>query len=114
MIRRAFGAPAGRRAGRCTRKPKTRRIGIIELSPPDAATYRSMSSSHDPGAIPPRDETSPPRGPAPEDDDALRELFAAVYAQLRRVAHRHRDGEQTGHTLDTTGLVHEAYLELVR
>ena len=48
------------------------------------------------------------------DGDELRDLFAAVYAELRRVAHRHLDGEQTGHTLGTTGLVHEAYLELAR
>jgi RNA polymerase sigma-70 factor, ECF subfamily len=41
-------------------------------------------------------------------------LFAVVYDELRRVAHRHLSGEQTGHTLDTTGLVHEAYLELVK
>jgi RNA polymerase sigma factor (TIGR02999 family) len=37
-----------------------------------------------------------------------------VYAELRRVAHRHLRGERTGHTLDTTALVHEAYLELAR
>ena len=41
-------------------------------------------------------------------------LFAVVYDELRRVAHRHLSGEQTGHTLDTTGLVHEAYLELIK
>ena len=46
--------------------------------------------------------------------DELRHLFAAVYAELRRLAHRHLDGERTGHTLSTTGLVHEAYLELAR
>jgi RNA polymerase sigma factor (TIGR02999 family) len=37
-----------------------------------------------------------------------------VYAELRRVAHRHLGGERVGHTLGTTGLVHEAYLELAR
>ena len=41
-------------------------------------------------------------------------LFPVVYDELRRVAHRHLSGEQTGHTLDTTGLVHEAYLELIK
>ena len=46
--------------------------------------------------------------------EELRELFAAVYGELRRVAHRHLGGERTGHTLGTTGLVHEAYLELAR
>jgi len=46
--------------------------------------------------------------------DRLRELFETVYAELRRVAHRHLGGERVGHTLGTTGLVHEAYLELAR
>ena len=46
--------------------------------------------------------------------DRLREFFETVYAELRRVAHRHLGGERVGHTLGTTGLVHEAYLELAR
>jgi RNA polymerase sigma factor (TIGR02999 family) len=50
----------------------------------------------------------------PSSGDRLRELFETVYAELRRVAHRHLGGEQVGHTLGTTGLVHEAYLELAR
>jgi RNA polymerase sigma factor (TIGR02999 family) len=41
-------------------------------------------------------------------------LFPAFYAELRRMAHRQLDREPTGHTLDTTGLVHEAYLRLAR
>jgi RNA polymerase sigma factor (TIGR02999 family) len=44
----------------------------------------------------------------------LGELFATVYETLRRVAHRQLRAEATGHTLGTTGLVHEAYLELAR
>lgn len=40
-------------------------------------------------------------------------LFPLVYEQLRRIAHRQMAGERLGHTLDTTGLVHEAYLKLV-
>jgi RNA polymerase sigma factor (TIGR02999 family) len=46
--------------------------------------------------------------------DRLRELFETVYAELRRVAHRRLGGERVEHTLGTTGLVHEAYLELAR
>ena len=50
---------------------------------------------------------------APLPNDAgLDDLFAVVYEQLRRVAHRHLRGERSGHTLGTTALVHEAYLEL--
>src|SRR5689334_9649362 len=44
----------------------------------------------------------------------LDDVFPAVYEELRRVAHRHLRGERTGHTLDTTALVHEAYLELAK
>ena len=40
-------------------------------------------------------------------------LFPLVYDELRRIAHRQLQGEWQGHTLDTTALVHEAYLRLV-
>jgi RNA polymerase sigma factor (TIGR02999 family) len=42
------------------------------------------------------------------------ELFQLVYGELRRQAHRYLRRERAGHTLQTTGLVHEAYLKLVR
>ncbi len=48
------------------------------------------------------------------DRDALHRLMPLVYEELHRLAHRHRLGERAGHTLGTTGLVHEAYLKLVR
>ena len=41
------------------------------------------------------------------------QLYPLVYEELRRIAHRALRGERTGHTLGTTGLVHEAYLGLV-
>lgn len=44
---------------------------------------------------------------------AMDRLMALVYEQLRRIAHRQLGSEATGHTLSTTGLVHEAYLKLV-
>lgn len=44
-----------------------------------------------------------------EPGDALLEL---VYAELHDQAHRHLRKERPGHTLQTTGLVHEAYLKL--
>ena len=42
----------------------------------------------------------------------LASLFPAVYAELRRLAHRRLRAEATGHTLSTTALVHETYLKL--
>jgi RNA polymerase sigma factor (TIGR02999 family) len=41
------------------------------------------------------------------------ELFPLVYPDLKRIASRHLDREVTGHTLDTTALVHEACLGLL-
>lgn len=46
-------------------------------------------------------------------DAAFDDLIEIVYADLRRIAHRSLRGEPAGHTLDTTALVHEAYLRLV-
>jgi len=47
------------------------------------------------------------------DGVAVERLFPLVYEELRRVAHRALRRENPGHTLGTTGLVHEAYLRLV-
>ena len=47
------------------------------------------------------------------DRTALACLFPLVYEALRRIAHRQLQNERSDHTLDTTGLVHEAYLRLV-
>ncbi len=47
------------------------------------------------------------------DERALEQLMPLVYEELRRLAHRHLGRERAGHTLQTTALVHEAYLRLV-
>ena len=41
------------------------------------------------------------------------EIFPLLYAELERIARRHLAHQQTGHPLETTDLVHEAYLRLV-
>jgi RNA polymerase sigma factor (TIGR02999 family) len=46
------------------------------------------------------------------DSHALDRLVPLVYEDLRRVAHRQLDREGGGHTLQTTALIHEAYLKL--
>jgi RNA polymerase sigma factor (TIGR02999 family) len=46
------------------------------------------------------------------DDDALRTAIPLVYDELRRVAHRYLQKERPDHTLQSTALVHEAYLRL--
>jgi RNA polymerase sigma factor (TIGR02999 family) len=47
------------------------------------------------------------------DPDALQRLVPLVYQELHRLAHAQMRGEKPGHVLQTTGLVHEAYLRLV-
>ena len=47
------------------------------------------------------------------DKPALDELMPIVYDELRRLAQRYLSRERPGHTLQTTALVHEAYLRLV-
>jgi RNA polymerase sigma factor (TIGR02999 family) len=46
------------------------------------------------------------------DEDALRSVIPLMYDELRRVAHRYLRQERPGHTLQSTALVHEAYLRL--
>lgn len=48
------------------------------------------------------------------DEESLRRLIPLVYSELRRIAHRYLRSERAGHTLQTTALVHEAYLCLTR
>ncbi len=47
------------------------------------------------------------------DREALDRLMPVVYAELRRQAARHLRRERVGHTLQTTDLIHEAYIRLV-
>ena len=47
------------------------------------------------------------------DQDALDKLMPLVYGELRRMAKRHMDRQSPGHTLQTTALIHEAFLRLV-
>ena len=44
------------------------------------------------------------------DADALEQLTPRVYAELRRIAGLCMQNERPGRTLQTTALVHEAYL----
>src|SRR5262249_14111111 len=47
------------------------------------------------------------------DPEALARLTPLVYAELRRLARRYMGREPPGHTLQTTALVHEAWLKLI-
>ena len=45
-------------------------------------------------------------------EDSADAFLKLVYAELHRQAHRYLQKERVGHTLQTTALVHEAYLKL--
>ncbi len=77
---------------------------------------------------PPQDPkpTAPPAGPDASDSvtallrdaraghrETLDRLVPLVYDELSRIAHLRLAAEPDGHTLNTTALVHEAYLKLV-
>jgi len=47
------------------------------------------------------------------DERALDALTPLVYDELRRLAHSYMRQERAGHTLQSTALVHEAFLRLV-
>lgn len=46
------------------------------------------------------------------DRSALDKVTRLVYEELRRLAHHHMQQQRPDHTLQTTALVHEAYLKL--
>ena len=48
------------------------------------------------------------------DRSVLDRLLPLVYEELRHLAHRALRGERPGHTLNTTALVHEAYMKLAQ
>src|SRR6204780_4143629 len=47
------------------------------------------------------------------DQQALGAVAPVIYQELRRLAHYHLQSERAGHTLQSTALVHEAYLRLL-
>ena len=52
---------------------------------------------------------------APEEDRrAAEELFSLLYKDVKRLAHRELRRVRAGETLQTTALIHEAYLKLLR
>lgn len=77
---------------------------MVPCSPPPHHAV-PLPQSQDPFSAPPADRV-------PNGADGVHRLFPVVYEQLRRMARGHLAREATGHTLTTTDLVHEAYLQL--
>lgn len=53
------------------------------------------------------------RDPNGSNAETLERILPAVYDELRRQAHNFLRHERRHHTLETTGLIHEAYIKLV-
>ena len=48
------------------------------------------------------------------DREALDKLMPLIYEELRKMARRYMNQQKPGHTLQTTALIHEAYLRMVK
>ena len=48
------------------------------------------------------------------DREALDKLMPLIYDELRKMARRYMSQQNPGHTLQTTALIHEAYLRMVK
>ena len=53
-----------------------------------------------------------PAADTPSDGGGLDDLVPQLYGELRAIARRQRRRERADHTLDTTAVLHEAYLRL--
>ncbi len=62
----------------------------------------------------PREVAKLPGGGDIGNDQAVTDLVVALYSELRKLASRCLQRERSDHTLQTTALVHEAYLRFPR
>ena len=82
----------------------------MPLDPDPTPTDHSANHPMDP----PANLTSLLQDAAGGDQHAMDRIVVAVYGELQAIARRQRAGERIDHTLNTTGIVHEAYLKLVK
>lgn len=83
-------------------------LSLVSLSPESSDETSEGEAIEPPGAI-----TRLLQRWRTGDGDALDELTPMVYAELHRLAGHHMRMEGRGHLLQTTALVHEAFLRLV-
>src|SRR5215470_2916285 len=72
-----------------------------------------MRRAAQPGEVPDDDVSRLLRAWSDGDQSALEGLTPIVYSELHRLAHLYMRRERTGHSLQTTALVNEAYMRLV-
>ena len=75
--------------------------------------HHSQGGEHETGGVSVSEVTRLLGECAAGDGDAFGRLIPLVYGDLRAIAHQRLRDERSGHTLNTTALVHEAYLHLV-
>lgn len=98
----------GRNSGARLSTSDTTRGGAGNAARPRVGGKSALSLMPDPGEI-----TQLLAAARSGDRDALDRVTALAYDELRAVAHRQLARERPGHTLDTSALVHEAYLKLI-
>jgi len=90
-------SPRADRDGRCWRSPPVEE-DVIEGTPaPGAGEITQLVERWSEG-----------------DEGALNRLIELVYDDLRQIAHRHLRLDRPDHTINTTALVHEAYVRLAQ
>ncbi len=82
--------------------------GIFSLAFPADSSMKMARAEEKPHAI-----THLLREWSEGDRDALAQLLPLVYDELHQQAARYRRRERPDHTLQTTALIHEAYLKLI-
>lgn len=80
----------------------------------DASRRKATSGPRRPGGSHDPEVTGLLRAWTQGDENAVDQLLPLVYDELHRLAQSAMRGEATGHTLQTTALVHEAYVRLVK
>jgi len=99
------------------RKPAIAVRNVVEMVPevwyPPAETGGFMAGGEENKPAAAHEITSLLQAWGRGDSSALEQLMPLVYEELHRQAHHYMGREQPGQTLQTTALVHEAYIRLL-
>jgi len=112
----SFNCPhlLARRFGReRLKKTSARKIDLLLRPAYSRERIRIDARKHMSQSVSPRDITQMLQEWSNGKDEILDQVMPLVYAELRRQAARHLRRERQDHTLQTTALIHEAYLKLV-
>jgi RNA polymerase sigma factor (TIGR02999 family) len=94
-------------------RPKRRQVGASKVGLRSSLGARIFSPPDIQMVFPQQGVTELLVASSEGDKAALDKLMPVVYDELRRLAQNYLSRERAGHTLQTTALVHEAYLRLI-